>query len=78
MAKVKLTINDKVEIDGDLGEWTSEPPEFLSRQLKPGAKPQPYMQAILLAVTHAVMTDRSVVIDAFHRSNRWNINVQEV
>lgn len=76
MATMKLTVNDDVILDGDLGEWTDNPPALLTDQLKAGAKPRPWMRAVLLTVADFATGKQSMDVNVQHRSNRWTLAVE--
>ena len=77
MPNIRLTVNGTQEFDGDPGEWVNRPPDVFRDALKPGPN-HPWMQAVLVAFTHAVQSDQSVIIDVMHRSNRWSVGVEAV
>jgi len=41
----------------------------------PGKRPQPYLQAALMAVMEAAMTDTTTTIDVHTKPNGWNVDV---
>ena len=77
MPDIRLTVNDTVEFDGDLGEWKDTPPDVFKDALKPGPN-QPWLQAVMVVFMYAMTADQSVNIDVTHRSNRWNVGVEYV
>lgn len=62
MARVRITIDDSVEFDGDLSEWIATPPSFFRDRLASNIRPEPWMKALMLSVTDAVMLDQAVDI----------------
>lgn len=76
MSRVSVVIDGKCEFDGELGEWVSTPPDFVKDLIKPGAKPQPHMKAIMLALTDALMLQQTVSIEAKTWIDGWSITVE--
>lgn len=76
---IRLLIDSVLKFEGDLNEWTSEPPEFVKDSMKLGAKPEPWMKAILIVMADAAMSGDNVSIEAWTPSpdqpNRWALEV---
>lgn len=75
MTHIKLVIDDVVAMDDDLGSWKNTPPTAVQHLLKSGKKPQPYLQAALMAVMEAAMTESSTLIDAHTEPQGWSVRV---
>lgn len=76
MANVKVTVDDEVIADGDLGQWSNNPPPLLEEQLKAGARPRPWMRALLLTVADAAMRDRAMDITVHTKpGDGWTLDV---
>jgi hypothetical protein len=75
MTHIKMVLDEKVLMDGDLGDWQHKPPTAIQHLLRPGTKPQPYLQAALAAVMEAALTDRSTLIDVHTEPQGWSVRV---
>lgn len=75
MSRVKITIDDRVEFDGDLGEWIATPPSFFRDRLTSNIRPEPWLKAVMLSVTDAVMLAKPVEITVHTGQSRWSIEV---
>lgn len=72
---IKLTVDGETLMDGDLGEWKHKPPTAIQHLIKPGRKPEPYLQAALGAVLEASLISKSATIDCTTRENGWTVSV---
>lgn len=62
MAHVKVTVDGKVEMNGDLGQWTSTPPALVRDSLKRGARPSLWMRCLLLFIADVGMTNNPITV----------------
>lgn len=63
MATMRITIDGKTVMDGDIGQWTTNPPEMITDQLKAGAKPVPGIRALMLELAMCGASGQSLVVD---------------
>lgn len=75
MASMSITINGKTVMDGDLGQWSTSPPEIISDQLKANAHPAPWMRALMLTMADAAMSEQSMSVDVKTRADGWDFSV---
>jgi hypothetical protein len=75
MPALHVTIDGKTVIDGDLGQWTTDPPAILREQLAGNVTPQPWMRCLLLLVATAAVGDQDVTVDIATRDNGWTLEV---
>jgi hypothetical protein len=75
MSALKLVVNGQTLMDGDLGEWRHKPPTSVQHLLQPGKKPQPYMQAALMALMEAAIKDVDTTIKVRTKARGWTIDV---
>lgn len=76
MTNMRVTLNGDVLMDGDLGQWSTNPPPLLAEQLKAHTTPKPWMRAIMLTIADAATSNQSTTIDVTTRSNRWDLHVE--
>lgn len=76
MTHIHIAINGNVEFDGIVDEWAQQAPDMFRDQIKPNATPRPWLKAIMVSVADAVLAQESVIIDATHRSGRWEMKVE--
>ncbi|BBU22150.1 hypothetical protein [Mycobacterium xenopi] len=75
MAHLRITIDGNVAMNGDLGEWTTNPPTLLTEQLKANTKPAPWMRALMLTIADAAMTNRDLHANVHTRPDGWDLSV---
>jgi hypothetical protein len=75
MPQIKVTIDNTVVMDGDLGSWTDDPPEILTEQLKAGARPAPHMRALLGVIAEVALTGKNLQADVQTRTDGWALTV---
>lgn len=75
MPNVRIDIDGKTEFDGKLDQWTQTPPDFIRDNFQPSMKPEPHMQAVLVAMTDAIMRDEDVYISIETASDGWGMGV---
>lgn len=76
MANVKVTVDGKTIMDGDLGEWSTNPPELIKEQLKANARPALWMQALLLTIADAAMSNKCLTVDVRTDAEGWAMDVR--
>lgn len=76
MSHVRVQINDVVEFEGELSEWVARPPEFVRDAIAPGAVPQPWLKAVMLAITDAVTMKQPADIRVRHDDEGWLLGVR--
>lgn len=72
---IRICIDNAVMFDGELDAWVAAPPDEFRDMLKPGAQPQPWMKAIMIAMTDAIMAGDSVNIEATTGDGFWSVEV---
>lgn len=78
MSHVKIVIDDKVEFNGDPGEWVSTPPDFIKDVIKPDGRPAPHMQGIMVAMTNAIMRNEPTSINVKTWADGWTMTVKKL
>lgn len=58
-----VQVDGSVVMDGDMGQWTSEPPAIASLKLQAAKKDHPWARHILLIVAEAGMSDRATNVN---------------
>lgn len=77
MSRVHLAVDGEVVFDDTLDEWKFTPPDYFRDAIKPDAKPEPWLKAIMIVMADAALTNSSVRIEATTGST-WSIRVQEL
>lgn len=75
VAHLHITVDNTVIMDGDTGQWTTEPPQLVMDQLKPGAKPKPWMRALMLTIADAAMGNKDTTATVRTQPNGWTLEV---
>lgn len=76
MAHARITIDGKIELDENLGNWQARPPEFLKQMVQPSSKPEPYIKAVGITLADALLTGTDVAIDVTTKSDgSWSMDV---
>ena len=75
-ARVHLTVDVEVVFDDTLDTWVFTPPDYFRNAIKPDAKPEPWLKAIMIVMADSAMTGASVRIEATTGSS-WSLQVQE-
>lgn len=81
MTHARITIDNVVEFDGSVTEWSRKPPDMFRDQIKPDAQPKPWMKAIMIAMAEGVMTKKSMNITAWSvvvgspKKDGWSMEV---
>jgi len=76
MSHVKLTVNNKVEFDDELTEWKDTPPDFIKDVVKPGFKPEPYLQHVMVAMSGALTSGQDTGINVKTFPDGWAMTVK--
>lgn len=75
MTHIKITIDEVVEFDGSVTEWSRTPPSKFKDQIKPGANPAPHMKGILVAVGDAILNGKSASVKVNTFDDAWSMGV---
>lgn len=78
MSRIALYVNGHVEFDGELNEWVATPPDFVKDMLKPEVTVAPWMKAVMLSLTDAVMQNKSLSMDVRTSEKSWQLTVETV
>lgn len=78
LSTIKVTIDGEVLMDGDYGQWSSEPPDLVPQLLaeQATAEPRPWMLALLPVVTFALMRGRDTQV-VVTTGERWRLEVDD-
>ena len=77
MSHALVIINGHIRLDEDLTHWQhrDRPPELLLELAKRGSKPEPYMQAVAIALADALQRQRSITMEVTATDIAWTMNV---
>jgi hypothetical protein len=76
MSHVEIVLDGEQLFKGHLGKWRAKPPDFAKDLLKPGAKPQPVMKAIMMALSDMATAQQSGKIVANSSHVGWDVTVR--
>lgn len=79
MAHARITINGKIEMDDNLGNWQSPPPEFLKKMVQPASKPEPHIKAVGIVLADSLLSGHDVAIDVTTdpATGEWSMSVSQ-
>lgn len=77
MTHIDIVIDGVTEFDGELSEYTVNPPALL-RNIDPHVRPAPHMVGILMAVQTAIGTRTTTSINVETFSDGWSMRVREL
>lgn len=81
MAHLRVTIDGQVAMDGDLGQWSDNPPDIIAEQLKANARPAPWMRCLMMVMADAAASGKSASVRIVTRNGdekatgRWAMDV---
>lgn len=75
MAQIRIVIDGETLLDKDIGEWTKDVPELRDYLQPSGKPPQPWMQAVLISLTGAVVRGQPFAAEIATRPGGWTLNV---
>ena len=70
-----VVVNGDVLLDADLSQWRHKPPEEFTNLIRPDSQNRPWMKAVLVALSDALLTGAPVVIEATTSGNGWRMGV---
>jgi hypothetical protein len=76
MTHIKVTIDDVVEFDGSVTEWTRKRPDMLKDSISADSTPKPWMKTIMLEMSDAIKIRRSVEVDVTTGTDEWSARVR--
>lgn len=77
MTHVRIRVGENVVFDDDLDAWQATPPDYFKDLIRPDAKPEPWLKAIMVVMADAAMTGQSVNIEADPGEDKWSIEVRK-
>ena len=78
MAHARITIDGKIEMDDNLGDWQARPPEFLKKMVEPASRPDPHIKAVGIVLADSLMTGHDVAIDVVTDTDgSWTMSVSQ-
>lgn len=75
MAKAIIVVDGEKLLDADLTEWRQKPPEQFAELIRCDPQRRPWMKAILVALSDALLTDTAISIEATTTVNGWRMGV---
>jgi len=76
MPNLKIVVNDQVQMNGDLGTWSSEPPFISQQKLAIATKrDEPWSVAVLSLVAKAATGTPIHTINITTRDDGWTLDV---
>jgi len=75
MSYVRIVIDNEKVFDGELEQWQATPPDYFRDRIRPDAKPEPWLKAIMIVMADAALTNQSVSIEAITGPSWWSIEV---
>lgn len=75
MTELKVTVDGKTVIDGDMGQWSENPPEIIREQLAANATPKPWMRCLLMVVANAAVTATDTTVVIATTETTWTMQV---
>ena len=75
MTHMRICIDDNVVFDDSLDVWQATPPDYFKDLIRPDAKPEPWLKAIMIVMADAAMTGQSVSIEATTGPSWWSMEV---
>lgn len=76
MAHLHIEVDGDTVMDGDTGEWVSDPPQLVTEAIK-ATRPAVWMQALMLVVAHAAMAEADLGLVVNTRANGWEMAVTD-
>jgi hypothetical protein len=76
MSHVEIVLDGEQLFKGHLGQWRAKPPDFAKDLIRPGAKPQPVMKAVMMALSDMATAQQSGFICANTEPDGWDITVK--
>lgn len=77
MSHLKISIDDQVLMDGDIGQWTAEPPRGVQDLVsKASGNTDPWHQAILVVMTHTIAAQKNATITVNTQADGWTLEVR--
>lgn len=78
MAHARITINGRIEMDENLGNWQARPPEFLKKMVQPASHPEPHIKAVGIVLADSLLTGHDVAIDVTTDGDgTWTMQVSQ-
>lgn len=80
MARARITINGRIEMDENLGNWQARPPEFLKKMVQPASHPEPHIKAVGIVLADSLLTGHDVSIDVTTDGDEhgtWSMQVSQ-
>lgn len=75
MTTLHVSIDGTTVIDGDIGQWSANPPQLLREQLAANATPKPWMRCLLMVIADAALASRDTTVAITTADRRWSMEV---
>lgn len=75
MSQLTITVDGDTVMDADPGDFTLNPPELVTDQLKANARPAVWMRAMAIVIADAAMSRCDTSINVTTRFNGWDLSV---
>lgn len=75
MTRAHLTIDGNIVLNGDLGQYHAQPPESFAKYLTPGARNEPGMKELLVALADAAASNHDLTASLHRRESGFDLTV---
>lgn len=75
MPHISVTVDGRPLMDADTERGASSLPQELAAYLRPGARPEPWMKAVLFAIGEAAMNGQDLRADVTTKPRGWALDV---
>jgi hypothetical protein len=73
--RFRIKIDGTFVFKGTVDDWQRRAPDDFRKAIKPGATPQPWMKAIMVALSDGIMERRAMDIFVETQGNGWSMEV---
>lgn len=77
MTHMRVRIDECVVFDDSLDMWQATSPDYFKDLIKPDARPEPWLKAIMIVMADAVLTGQDVSIEAVTGEGKWSMEVMK-
>ncbi len=76
MTHMCIAVDDKIILDGDLGQWRHKPPAALANYIQPNGRKQPWVPALMAAILDATITNTPTAVQIKTHASGWTVSVE--
>lgn len=73
---IQIKVDGKILFKGELVDWEERPPSEFQDAIKPGHRPDPWMKAVMVTMSDALILNKDLRINVLSKPDGFEMKVK--